>query len=256
MRRQTERKPKRKAQTNVHPQLARRFDDLIESLSITFTNKQILYQAFTHSSYVNEQRFRSDQDNERLEFLGDAVLELAVSQHIFKRFPTMQEGEMTKLRAAVVCEPSLADLAERLNFGTLIFLGKGEEMSGGRERPAMLADVFEAFVGALYLDQGMDSVYVFLEETVYQKIKSGSYTHVMDFKSQLQEFVQQESGARIQYEIVAEEGPAHSREFVSQVYVNKALHGEGRGKTKKAAEQHAAQLALAELSKDVVEKQH
>ncbi|EZH67214.1 ribonuclease III [Bacillaceae bacterium JMAK1] len=254
MSQQSGRKRKAEKKYSVSEEQVKKFQTMLDSLSVTFIDQQLLYQAFTHSSYVNEQRFRADQDNERLEFLGDAVLELAVSQHLFKRFPLMQEGEMTKLRAAVVCEPSLFELAERLDFGALIFLGKGEEMSGGRQRPAMLADVFEAFVGALYLDQGMDAVYSFLEETVYLKIESGSYTHVMDFKSQLQEFVQQESSGRISYQIVAEQGPAHSREFVARVFVNETSYGEGTGKTKKAAEQHAAQKALTHLSKKIASK--
>ncbi|SFP06468.1 ribonuclease III [Salibacterium halotolerans] len=219
----------------------------LERLGLSFSDEKLLIQAFTHSSYVNEHRIRSVYDNERLEFLGDAVLELSVSQHLFKRFSTMSEGEMTKLRAAIVCEASLANLAEELEFGELVFLGKGEEMTGGRNRPALLADVFEAFTGALYLDQGMDAVYTFLEQTVYPKIDDGAFSHMMDFKSQLQEHLQKDNHGPIHYEIKNEIGPAHSREFISAVYLNEDLLGEGRGRSKKEAEQHAAQQALSRL---------
>ncbi|WP_275899531.1 ribonuclease III [Bacillus piscicola] len=221
---------------------------MLEKLGLSFNDEKLLIQAFTHSSYVNEHRIRSIHDNERLEFLGDAVLELAVSQHLFKRFATMSEGEMTKLRAAIVCEASLAVLAEELQFGDLVFLGKGEEMTGGRQRPALLADVYEAFVGALYLDQGIEAVYSFLEQTIYPKIDDGAFSHMMDFKSQLQEHIQQDHYGVIQYDIINEVGPAHSREFVAAVYLNEQQLGEGKGRSKKEAEQHAAQQALAKLS--------
>ncbi|WP_240473319.1 ribonuclease III [Salsuginibacillus kocurii] len=220
---------------------------MLDSVELSFKDDKLFIQAFTHSSYVNEHRIRTVHDNERLEFLGDAVLELAVSQHVFKRFPAMSEGEMTKLRAAVVCEPSLAALAEQLRFGELVLLGKGEEMTGGRERPALLADVFEAFVGALYLDGGMEQVYSFLEQTVFLKIANGSFAHMMDFKSQLQEVVQRDNLGTIRYEIVEEKGPAHSREFVSVVQLNEETTGKGVGRSKKEAEQLAAQQALTEL---------
>ncbi|MFZ4450179.1 ribonuclease III [Salibacterium aidingense] len=219
----------------------------LHNLGLTFDDEKLLIQAFTHSSYVNEHRIRSVYDNERLEFLGDAVLELSISQHLFKRFSTMSEGDMTKLRAAIVCEASLANLAEELEFGALVFLGKGEEMTGGRKRPALLADVFEAFVGALYLDQGMNAVYTFLEQTIYPKVDDGAFSHMMDFKSQLQEHLQKDHQGTIHYEIKNEIGPAHSREFISAVYLNDEVLGEGNGRSKKEAEQHAAQQALSKL---------
>ena len=130
-----------------------KFNQLQDRLGIHFRNDKLLKQAFTHSSYVNEHRRKPYEDNERLEFLGDAVLELTVSRYLFEKYPMMSEGELTKLRAAIVCEPSLVVFANQLSFGEFVLLGKGEEMTGGRERPAMLADVFESFIGALYLDQ-------------------------------------------------------------------------------------------------------
>ncbi|KQL44340.1 ribonuclease III [Brevibacillus choshinensis] len=223
------------------------FAQLQENIGVRFHDESVLRQAFTHSSYVNEQRGKRIQDNERLEFLGDAVLELTVSQFLYKTFPKMSEGEMTKLRAAIVCEPSLVKFAELLNFGDLVLLGKGEELTGGRQRPALLADVFEAFVGALYLDQGVDAVFTFMEKYVYPRVDKGEFAQVTDFKSQLQEFVQQDNLGDIQYRIVEEKGPAHNREFVSEVLLNNRSLGVGSGRSKKEAEQQAAARALVKL---------
>ncbi|MGV3134960.1 ribonuclease III [Brevibacillus agri] len=223
------------------------FAQLQEKIGFRFRDESVLRQAFTHSSYVNEQRGKRISDNERLEFLGDAVLELTVSQFLYKTFPKMSEGEMTKLRAAIVCEPSLVKFAELLNFGDLVLLGKGEELTGGRQRPALLADVFEAFVGALYLDQGLDAVFSFMEKYVYPRIDKGEFAQVTDFKSQLQEFVQQDNLGDIQYRIVEEKGPAHNREFVSEVLLNNRSLGIGSGRSKKEAEQQAAARALVKL---------
>jgi len=218
-----------------------------QKINIHFENEKLLKQAFTHSSYVNEHRRKPYEDNERLEFLGDAVLELTVSQFLFKKYPMMSEGELTKLRAAIVCEPSLVTFANELCFGKSILLGKGEEMTGGRERPALLADVFEAFIGALYLDKGLETVIGFLEKSVFPKINAGAFSHVMDYKSQLQELIQRDATGIIEYRVLQEIGPAHNKEFVSRVSLNGEELGTGTGKSKKEAEQHAAQMALAIL---------
>ena len=155
----TIRKKGNNQKTGVFPEKVREsFEQLQNDLNVAFNNKNLLYQAFTHSSYVNEHRRKLFTDNERLEFLGDAVLELSVSKFLFEKYPHMSEGELTKLRASIVCEPSLVIFANELDFGRYVLLGKGEELTGGRERPALLADVFESFVGALYLDQGLDTV--------------------------------------------------------------------------------------------------
>lgn len=220
------------------------FQPLQDHLQIHFNDELILQQAFTHSSYVNENRGKTSQDNERLEFLGDAVLELGVSQYLYRTYPNMAEGELTKLRASIVCEPALVGFANDLSFDQYVLLGKGEERTGGRKRPALLADVFEAFVGALYLDQGYDVVLAFLEKYLYPKIEKGAFSHAMDYKSQLQELVQQNRDAVIEYEIVEEKGPAHDREFIANVHLNQEIAGVGHGRTKKEAEQRAAKKAL------------
>jgi ribonuclease III len=226
------------------------FSAFQEKIGIYFQNEKLLYQAFTHSSYVNEHRRRPFEDNERLEFLGDAVLELTISKYLFETFPMMSEGELTKLRAAIVCEPSLVKFANELSFGNLILLGKGEELTGGRERPALLADVFESFIGALYLDQGIPKVCQFLEIVIFPKIQKGAFSHVMDYKSQLQELVQRDAMGLIEYKILQEIGPAHNREFVSRVYLNGETLGNGVGRSKKEAEQQAAQMALQTLKSE------
>ncbi|GLB59389.1 ribonuclease III [Cytobacillus sp. NCCP-133] len=231
--------------------IEKQFQEFQAKIGIQFENEKLLKQAFTHSSYVNEHRRKPYEDNERLEFLGDAVLELTVSKFLYLKYPMMSEGELTKLRAAVVCEPSLVTFANALSFGELILLGKGEELTGGRSRPALLADVFEAFIGALYLDKGLDRVVGFLEKVVFPKIDSGAFSHVMDFKSQLQELVQRDGAGSIEYKILQEKGPAHNREFVSTVSLNALELGTGTGRSKKEAEQHAAQMALEVLKNHI-----
>jgi ribonuclease-3 len=217
-------------------------------IGIPFRKKNILKQAFTHSSYVNEKRLAKHKDNERLEFLGDAVLELTVSEYLFQNYAERPEGELTRFRASIVCESSLVRFAEELNFGSYVLLGKGEELTGGRSRPALLADVFEAFIGALYLDQGLEAVKQFLEKFMFPKISEESKLKFADFKTQLQEFVQHDNLGPIDYRIVDEQGPSHDRQFVAEVYVNSEAMGQGAGKSKKEAEQQAAAEALRKLS--------
>lgn len=218
---------------------------LEKDLGIHFHKRKLLRQAFTHSSYVNEHRKEKFLDNERLEFLGDAVLELGVSQYLYRTMQHMPEGEMTKLRATIVCEASLEHFARQLGFGKYLLLGKGEEQTGGRERSAILADVFEAFLGALYLDQGFLAVLTFLEKYIFPEISTGAFSHVMDYKSQLQEIVQQNNNQTIAYQIMDETGPSHHKEFVSVVLLNGEVFGKGKGRTKKEAEQLAAKKAIA-----------
>ncbi len=238
------RKHNQNRKTGFPEAVKQQFQHFQEHFNIHFNNPTLLYQAFTHSSYVNEHRRKFFTDNERLEFLGDAVLELSVSQYLFQQYALMSEGQLTKLRAAIVCEPSLVVFANELGFGKYVLLGKGEELTGGRERPALLADVFEAFVGALYLDQGLEEVVQFLEKVVFPKIETGAFSHVMDYKSQLQEVVQQKNNGTLSYEIVEEKGPAHNRTFVSRVLLNTKELGIGKGRSKKEAEQQAARIAI------------
>lgn len=223
------------------------WEELQESVGFTFTDRNLLKTAFTHSSYVNEHRKEKIEDNERLEFLGDAVLEVTVSHYLFTKFPHMAEGQMTKMRAAIVCEPSLVDFAESVNFSRYVRLGRGEERAGGRTRPALLADVFESFIGALFLDQGLDKVVRFLERVVFPKIDAGFFEQTVDYKTQLQEIVQKDRDVVITYTILDEKGPAHSKAFEAIVAINQEKRGAGTGKTKKQAEQNAAKSAIQAL---------
>ena len=222
-------------------------NQLRDKFGITFKDTSYLAEAFTHSSYVNEHRELKLHDNERIEFLGDAVLELAISDYLFARYPNQPEGKLTRLRAAIVCEVSLSQFAKECNFDSFIRLGKGEERMNGRKRPALLCDLFESFIGALYLEQGMDSVLNFLKKTIFPSIESGAFSHVMDSKTNLQEFLQQKGEIAIQYVLVEEEGPAHQKEFVVEVRAEGKKLGQGKGKTKKAAEQVAAANALTQV---------
>ena len=215
-----------------------------DEYGIQFKNEMLLVEAFTHSSYVNEHRNLKLKDNERIEFLGDAVLELTVSRFLYDLYPNVPEGKLTRLRATIVCEASLSQFAKEYEFDQFIRLGKGEERMNGRKRPALLCDLFESFIGALYLDQGLDSVLTFLEQTIFPKIKSGAFSHVMDHKTNLQEFLQQKGEIEIDYQLVDEIGPAHQKAFVVEVRAEGQVLGQGQGKTKKAAEQVAAENAL------------
>ncbi|KIL35335.1 ribonuclease III [Cohnella kolymensis] len=224
------------------------FDQLQARAKVTFRNTALLKQAFTHTSYVNEQRGERLGHNERLEFLGDAVLQLTVSEYLYRRYPDRPEGELTRLRASIVCEPSLVRFAEALEFGQVVLLGKGEEQTGGRTRPSLLADAFEAFVGALYLDQGLNVVRIFLEGHLFPHLPGDGESPLKDFKTELQERVQHLAMGTLDYRIVEERGPAHDREFVSVVVVGKQRLGKGVGRSKKEAEQQAASEALRMLA--------
>lgn len=223
-----------------------KWQDLQDALNIQFQSDDLLKQAFTHASFRNEHKRSQEQDNERLEFLGDAVLELVVSEHLFRTRPDLPEGELTRLRASIVCEPTLVQFAKALDFHRYVRLGKGEERSGGRNRPALLADVFEAFIGALYLDQGLAVVQSFVQKHVLSDLPMG--TVVADYKTALQEWVQQNTPDELRYQTLEERGPAHAREFVVEVRVGSSVLGLGHGRSKKEAEQRAASVALTQLT--------
>ncbi len=222
---------------------------LKEKFDISFNNEALLMEAMTHSSYANEHKEMKGIYNERIEFLGDAVLELTISDWLFRQFPHFQEGQLTKLRAQIVCEDSLSLVAKECSLNEYLLLGKGETLSGGREKPAILCDVFEAFIGALYLDKGVNEVQRFLNLVVIPKIKNGRYELITDFKTELQEYLQQNGPVHIRYELVKEEGPSHDKIFTVQLIVDGKKYKTASGKTKKAAEQMAAKLTMEELIK-------
>ncbi len=219
-----------------------KFEQLI---GYTFKNKDLIIQAFTHSSFVNEQKINKKPDYERLEFLGDAVLEMISSAFLFKKYPDKKEGEMSKIRASLVCEPALAFDSEQLELKNYIQLGKGEEATGGRNKDSIISDVMEAVIGALFLDGGIDEAKKFIDN--YVLTNADSMQMFSDSKSILQELVQGESLGEIRYEICGESGPEHDKIFEVRVYVGDKNMGEETGKTKKAAEQKAAYQALLVL---------
>lgn len=212
---------------------------------LSFKNPDLLETALTHSSYANEHQTLS---NERLEFVGDAVLDLIVGTYLYEQFPTADEGEMTKKRAKYVCEAALVEYAKACDLGRFMLLGHGEEKSGGRTRHALLADAFEAFVGAVFLDQGLKEVYKVTNKVVIPFIKADKITNFVDYKSHLQELVQSDH-RQLSYRVVDEFGPSHDKTFVIRVYMDDILMGEGEGHSKKEAEQHAAEIALKKLAR-------
>ncbi len=213
-----------------------------KKIEYCFQNKLLLKQALTHSSFVNEQRIKKLPDYERLEFLGDAVLELTSSDFLFRHFPDVKEGELTKRRASIVCGFSLAQCMEKIGLGEYILMGKGEETTGGRHKENILSDVLEAIIGAVYLDGGFEKAVAFIHRCVLSDFEDRRL--FSDSKTLLQEYVQKEKGAVLDYALVDEYGPDHNREFVVEARVNGRTVGKGIGKTKKSAEQQAAYEAL------------
>lgn len=217
-------------------------EELETKIGYRFQNKALLKQALTHSSYANEQKINKTGDYERLEFLGDAILEMVTSAFLFEKYPDLSEGQLTKMRAMLVCGSSLAFCAADINLGSYILLGKGEEASGGRGKETITSDVVEALIGAIYRDGGLAEAKSFIHRIVLSDLENKQLFY--DSKSLLQEYVQKKSGSSLAYIVVDESGPDHDKEFVIEVRVNGKTMGRGVGKTKKAAEQKAAYEAL------------
>lgn len=218
---------------------------LEERLGYQFKNRSLLENALTHSSYANEHRDAGMSSNERLEFLGDSVLGMVVADHLFREHPNMPEGELTRTRAAMVCEGSLFEVARALELGKYLRLGKGEDAGGGRERPSILADATEAVLAAVYLDGGIAQARRLIRTLILGNEEEMSASR--DYKTALQELVQRESGQKLIYRLVGEEGPDHAKRFSVEVELNGKTVGAGEGRTKKAAEQNAAKAAIEKL---------
>lgn len=222
-------------------------EELENRICYHFHDRLLLKQAITHSSYTNEQKINRQLHYERLEFLGDAVLELVTSEFLFKEHPNMQEGQLTKMRASIVCEPALAFCARDIDLGGFLILGKGEEATGGRYRDSIISDVMEAVIGAIFLDGGMEKA----KEHIYRFILSDLENKQLfyDSKTNLQEYVQGSLKKDLVYVIVDESGPEHDKLFTVEVMVDENVLGRGQGRTKKAAEQQAAYEALLGLQR-------
>lgn len=226
-------------------------NSLEKSLCYKFNNINLLKNALTHSSYANEVR-GGTTSNERLEFLGDSVLSIIVSEHIFKRFPDMPEGELTRLRSSLVCEKALCGFSRELCLGEHLRLGRGEDKGGGRERDSILADAFEAVLASIYLDGGMDAAKQFVLRFVLRELHSNNEENdFKDYKTLLQEIIQRNPEESVTYILTGEEGPDHDKRFTVEVRLNSNKIGVGSGKSKKRAEQMAAKQAL-ELMGEII----
>lgn len=234
---------------NINKGRTELLEEIQAKIEYKFRDLNLLNWALTHSSYANEYKKEKIIYNERLEFLGDSILGLVVSDYIYKEYPKYPEGELTKLRATVVCEPSLSFLAKNIGLGKYLLLGKGEEATGGRERVSILADAFEALIGAIYLDRGMDYAKRFVLHHLEPAIEDAinGIELFIDYKTQLQEILQKKNSGKISYKVVKEEGPDHNKLFYTEVYVKETILGKGSGKSKKDAEQDAAKFALKRM---------
>jgi ribonuclease-3 len=220
-------------------------DQLQTNLGYEFKRHSLLKHAITHSSFVHEQKLHQLDSNERLEFLGDAVLELCMSDFLYHRYPEMSEGDLTKKRAALVCESTLATLARGLSIGTFILLGQGEASEGGREKDSILSDVFDSILGAIFLDGGIEEVRALILR-LYEPIADKTSVGKKDYKTALQEHLQRKGNATAVYSIIKETGPAHKKVFTAQATHKGKVIGTGTGASKKNAEQEAARVALME----------
>jgi len=216
--------------------------EFIKTTGVELTNQELLVTALTHPSYSQEHE--GIINNQRLEFLGDSVLNLVVAEYLFRAFPQRAEGDLTKMRARVVCEKALAQMADELHLGEYMLLGKGEEMSGGRQRHSILADGTEAVIGAVYLDKGLEFIREFILKYLADDIAGIATGNFYDYKSRLQEVVQSCCRENVHYTILEENGPAHNKTFIAGVLFRGQLLAKGSGKSKKEAEQNAAEIAL------------
>jgi ribonuclease-3 len=224
------------------------FEEFEQAINYSYKDKDILKKAFTHSSYAYEKKYEAWKSNERLEFLGDAVLELVISNYLYRNYQEDLEGDLTKLRASVVCEPTLAANARALKMGDFLLLGKGEEQTGGRARDSILADTFEAVIGSVYIDGGFESAEKFILDNLKDDIinMEGSYQDI-DYKTNLQEYYQKFSKEPLKYNIISEDGPDHNKTFTARLTHRHDILGAGKGKSKKEAEQKAAYEALKKI---------
>lgn len=220
-----------------------------KQLGYQFKNQKLLNNALTHSSYINENKKDYKLNNERLEFLGDATLELIISEYLYKHFPELTEGKLTKMRAQIVCTDSLAESAAKLDISSAVIMGKGEIISGGRRRKSIMANTMEAIIGAIFLDGGLNEAKDFIMSklhTIIRNVEHGNITR--DYKSMLQEKIQRQKNQDLEYQLVKEEGPDHDKKFYVQLLINQKTVSSGIGKSKKEAEQEAAQKAIDYLN--------
>lgn len=219
-------------------------ENLQKKIGYHFKNTNLLQEALTHSSYANEHKSKKIKHNERLEFLGDAVLSIVVSDYIFNNCPELPEGELTKLRATLVCEKSLFEFSKSIELGKYLMLSRGEKNNGGANRPSIVSDAFEALIAAIYIDGGIEPATDYILKFVIPAIKNSKKKKINDYKTTLQEIIQKNPGEHLEYVIIDESGPDHNKHFVVEVHLNSNVIGKGGGRSKKEAEQQAAREAL------------
>ena len=228
-------------------------EDFQNIIEYHFNDEKLLKQALTHSSYANEKHIKKHLDNERLEFLGDAVLEVVTSEYLFLHYPELSEGDLTKFRASLVCEPTLAACAPLIRLGDFILLGRGEDRTGGRKRKSILSDALEALIGAIYLDGGLTNAKEFILKFVLTDIEHKKLFY--DSKTILQEYVQGNYDGNLKYNVLEEKGPDHDKSFTVEARIGDEVIGTGSGHTKKAAEQEAVYQALLKFNSEKLKEQ-
>lgn len=220
-------------------------EEIEQNIRYQFKDKSLLKRAFSHSSFINEMKRKGMESYERLEFLGDAVLELITSEFLIEEYPDMPEGKLTRLRASIVCEATLSSVSQMLHFGDYVLLSRGEELTGGRNRNSILCDLFEAVLGAIYLDGGMDAARKYVHTFLLTDIENKTLFY--DAKTTLQEMVQKDGKGSVTYELLEEKGPDHNKSFVTEVFVDGVSLATGEGTSKKNAQQMAAYKAILKL---------
>ncbi|MGN1089802.1 MAG: ribonuclease III [Huintestinicola sp.] len=220
-----------------------RFAEFEEKIGYKFKNRDLLFEALSHSSFANEYK-RGRRSNERLEFLGDSVLSIVISEHLFKHFTHLPEGDLTKIRASLVCEKALFEFSKQIELGSFILLGKGEENTGGRNRPSIVSDAFEAVIAAVFLDGGMEAAREYVLGFIPADLDKSGVKNLQDYKTVLQEIIQRNPEEKVEYILRDQSGPDHDRHFVVEVCLNNNVIGHGEGHSKKQAEQQAAKEAL------------
>ena len=223
--------------------LSERLAAFEEKIGYSFKNKNLLHEALSHSSYANECK-KGRNSNERLEFLGDSVLSIVISEHLFNHFKHLPEGDLTKIRASLVCEKALFEFSKQISLGEFILLGKGEENTGGRNRPSIVSDAFEAVIAAIFLDGGMEAAREYVLGFIPKDLDKNSSKKLQDYKTILQEIIQRNPEEKVEYVLRSQSGPDHDRHFVVEVCLNTNVIGHGEGHSKKQAEQQAAKEAL------------
>lgn len=230
--------------------LSKRLNAFEEKIGYCFKNKNLLHEALSHSSYANECK-KGRSSNERLEFLGDSVLSIVISEHLFKNFKHLPEGDLTKIRASLVCEKALFEFSKQISLGEYILLGKGEENTGGRNRPSIVSDAFEAVIAAVFLDGGMETAREYVLGFIPKDLDKNSAKKLQDYKTILQEIIQRNPEEKVEYVLRSQSGPDHDRHFVVEVCLNTNVIGHGEGHSKKQAEQQAAKEALTLMGCEV-----